>query len=179
MGIRHDSTCSLSISVIANPKSIHTYYLWIFYSSLGITSLSIHLRNHLHVKPLLLSLPITKKEYIGAKYLIALLSFIFYSLVTTLVAFLLQPRMDYFNFEMLICVFLIYLFFNAIYLPCSLLYKSTANILLVIFISLVSSNTPGSWAITGIEFHPSFLISILLFPLSYYLCYKMMEAKGV
>ncbi len=63
------------LSFLASPDFMHPYYMWIFYLTAALITISIDHRKQDKVLPFIISLPVTRKEYIGAKYLLLFYGF--------------------------------------------------------------------------------------------------------
>ncbi|MBS4179268.1 ABC-2 transporter permease [Lederbergia citrea] len=168
----------LFFALLVGANFVHPYYMWIFYLTLGLCSGSVDRKRQEKVLPSVVSLPITRKEYIGAKYLLAVAWFFVSSIVTMLFALVFNRSLVFFSFEMWITTFLITLVFIAIYVPFSLFYKSAGfmfGLAIVIFI-MTTRETIGH---VELHFHPIFLLSIILFYLSYYFSVKVFERLNI
>ena len=166
------------LSFLASPNFIHPYYMWIFYLTAALMTISIDHKKQEKVLPFIISLPVTRKEYIGAKYLLALSWFFLSTIIMTFIAFFFDRTMGFFTFELWITTFLLILFFIAILLLFGLFYKPAGIILFVTLIIFIIT-TRETMDISAIHFHPSLLISILLFPLSYYLSTRVFGRKDL
>lgn len=166
------------LSFLASPNFIHPYYMWIFYLAFGLTSISIDPKKHEKAKRTIFSLPMTKKEYIGGIYLLVVIWFFFATFIATLIAFMVDQRIEFFTLELWMSLFFMFLFFSAIYLPFGMFFKQAGRIISITLIFFLITMRETS-RISEIHFHPSLFISIILFGLSYYLSTKILERKEI
>ena len=169
---------AMLLSFLASPDFMHPYYMWIFYLTTSLITISIDHNKQDKVQPFIVSLPVTRKEYIGEKYLLAVVWFFLSTIVMTFIAFFFDRTMGFFTFELWITTFFLFLFFIAILLPIGLFFKPGGFIFFVALIIFIIT-TRETMNISAIYFHPIFLFSILLFPLSCYLAMHVFERKDL
>ncbi|MCJ8009025.1 ABC-2 transporter permease [Lederbergia wuyishanensis] len=164
------------LAFLVNPGFEYPYYIWIFYFTFGICSSSLDQKRNDNVQPVIISLPISRKNYIGAKYLLPLVWFFLSTIGATIIALLFNWRTDFFEVNLLITSFLLIILLMAIYLPLCLFYRHASFFVPFILIFVLTMlNTTNE--IHFIQFHPILLLSIILFYLSYLLSVKIFDRK--
>ncbi|RKD25620.1 hypothetical protein BEP19_01365 [Ammoniphilus oxalaticus] len=167
---------------VVNRDLIHPFYMSVFFFAWGITSFSTLNTKHEATRKLVLSLPITKREYIGAKYLLAIVWFLISTVVTTFfllpLAFFIGLSIDFFSLELWIAMFLLYLMLNSVYIPLALFIRSIGWIVPLALAAFITAG-PDVFSMPKIAFYPTLLVAPLLFSLSYYGSVKIMEGKDV
>ncbi|MBS4212808.1 ABC-2 transporter permease [Neobacillus rhizophilus] len=166
------------LAFLASPNFMHPYYMWIFYLTFGLSSISLNPKKHEKVQRTIFSLPITKKEYIGAIYLLVVIWFFLATIVTTFIAFMIDREMEFFTFELWITMFFLFLFFSSIYLPFGMFFKRAGMIIPIALITFIITIRETS-GVSEIHFHPILFISIIIFGLSYYLSTMIIKGKDI
>ncbi|MBS4220339.1 ABC-2 transporter permease [Bacillus sp. FJAT-49711] len=165
------------LAFLANPGFTSPFYMWIFYFTLGVFSIFVDRKRQEKVLPVMMSIPITRKEFVGAKYLLAIVWFFLSSIGAALIALIFDWKMDFFNFNEWITVFLFVLLFLAIFLPLGLLFKTASFYMTFILIFIITIRE--TFGAHSIQFHPIMLLSIILFCLSYLITVKIFERKNI
>ncbi|MBS4197483.1 ABC-2 transporter permease [Lederbergia citri] len=164
------------LAFLVNPGFKSPYYMWIFYFTFALCTSSIDQKRKDKVLHEIISLPINRKEYIGAKYLLVFVGFLLSTFGATIIGLFFDWKMEFFHFDLLITVFL--LLFMSIFLPLAFFYLPATFIVpfILIFYLTMSENFSG---VSLIKYHPSFLLSIIFFYLSYLLSVKIFERKSI
>ncbi|MCR2822130.1 ABC-2 transporter permease [Lederbergia panacisoli] len=166
------------LAFLVNPGFIYPYYMWIFYFTFALCASSMDQKRKDKVLPVIISLPINRKEYIGAKYFLAIVGFLFSTIVATIIGLFFDWKLEFFRLDLLVTAFLLLLLLMSIFIPLALFYKSAGFVIPFIFIFCLTIWETSS-GIPLIRFHPSFLFSIIIFYLSYLLSVRMFERKRI
>ncbi|MBW8348322.1 ABC-2 transporter permease [Bacillus sp. IITD106] len=166
------------LAFLVNPGFKSPYYMWILYFTFALSASSIDPKRKDKVLPEIISLPINRNEYIGAKYLLVFVGFLLSTLGATIIGLFIDWKMEFFHFDLLLTVFLLLLLFMSIFLPLALIYRPASFFIPFFFIFCLTMWETSS-GIPLIQFHPSLLFSIVLFYLSYLLSAKIFERKSI
>ncbi|MBS4198315.1 ABC-2 transporter permease [Bacillus sp. FJAT-49732] len=165
------------LALLVNPGFTNPYYMWIFYFTLALSSILIDRKRQDQVLPVMMGLPIKRKEYIAAKYLFTIVCFFISTIGMTIIALMLDWKMEFFNFNHLITAFLLLLLFMAIFLPLGLFFKPASFFItfILIFFITIRESSGAPW----IQFHPTLLLSIILYYVSYLLSVRIFERRNI
>ncbi|MBS4209238.1 ABC-2 transporter permease [Bacillus sp. FJAT-50079] len=124
------------LAFFAHIFNVSPFYSGISLIALGLSFESFTKQKKDGIQPLILSLPVTRKDYIAAKYIIFIPWFLIATVIMTIWFLLIEKGIQFFNFKLWIFTFFITLTIAALFFIIHYFANALALILFVFFISL-------------------------------------------